>query len=286
VRIYITGIRGQLGAALRLGLDGHTVEGGDLPDWDMIDRGQVLETFEAFRPDAVVHAAALTAVDYCAEHPREAVRINGVGTYNVAAAAEAVGALLVAISTNEVFDGQAQAPYQEYDQRRPINAYGYSKFVAERVIEKLVSRYMIVRTAWLYAQGGTNFIHKMLARARAGKVSQVVTDEVSSPTCAADLADGLRALIETGCTGFYHLVNEGACSRFEFAQEAVRLAGLDEELIAPTTMADYVRASTPPPYAPLDNVFAAALGVRLRPWQDALAAFVGEYDWGDGGAAG
>jgi dTDP-4-dehydrorhamnose reductase len=276
VRIYITGIRGQLGAALRHSLDGHTVEGGDLPDWDMTDRGQVLETFEAFRPDAVVHAAALTAVDYCAEHPREAVRINGVGTYNVAAAAEAVGALLVAISTNEVFDGEAQAPYQEYDPRHPVNAYGYSKFVAEQVAEKGCSRAMIVRTAWLYALGGTNFIHKILARARAGEVSKVVTDEVSSPTYAADLADGLRALIETGCTGFYHLVNEGACSRFVFAQQAVRLAGLDEGLIAPTRLADYVRASTPPPYAPLDNVFADALGVRLRPWQEALAAFLGE----------
>ncbi len=276
MRIYITGIRGQLGAALRLSLDGHTVEGGDLPDWDMTDRGQVLETFEAFRPDAVVHAAALTAVDYCAEHPREAVRINGVGTYNVAAAAEEVGALLVAISTNEVFDGLAQAPYQEYDPRHPVNAYGYSKFVAEQVAEKLCSRTMIVRTAWLYAQGGTNFIHKMLARSKAGQTSKVVTDEVSSPTYAADLADGLRKLIEIGGRGIFHLVNEGACSRFELAQEAVRRAGLNESLIEPTTLADYTRASTPPPYAPLDNVFADALGVRLRPWQEALTAFLGE----------
>jgi dTDP-4-dehydrorhamnose reductase len=276
VRIYITGIRGQLGAALRLGLADHTVEGGDLPDWDMTDRVQVSATFEALRPDVVIHAAALTAVDYCAEHPREAVQVNGVGTYNVALAAEAVGARLVAISTNEVFDGQAQAPYQEYDRPNPINAYGYSKFVAERVIEKLVSRCMIVRTAWLYARGGTNFIHKILARARAGEVSKVVTDEISSPTYAADLAGGLRKLIEMDCRGIFHLVNEGACSRFEFAREVVRLAGLDEGLIAPTRLADYVRSSTPPPYAPLDNVFADALGVRLRPWQDALAAFVGE----------
>jgi dTDP-4-dehydrorhamnose reductase len=276
VRIYITGIRGQLGAALRLGLADHTVEGGDLPDWDMMDRDRVLGTFRAFQPDVVIHAAALTAVDYCAEHPREAVQVNGVGTYNVALAAEAVGARLVAISTNEVFDGQAQAPYQEYDRPNPINAYGYSKFVAERVIEKLVSRCMIVRTAWLYARGGTNFIHKILARARAGEVSKVVTDEISSPTYAADLAGGLRKLIEMDCRGIFHLVNEGACSRFEFAREVVRLAGLDEGLIAPTRLADYVRSSTPPLYAPLDNVFADALGVRLRPWQDALAAFVGE----------
>jgi dTDP-4-dehydrorhamnose reductase len=276
VRIYITGIRGQLGAALRLGLADHTIEGGDLPDWDMMDRDRVLGTFRAFQPDVVIHAAALTAVDYCAEHPREAVQVNGVGTYNVALAAEAVGARLVAISTNEVFDGQAQAPYQEYDRPNPINAYGYSKFVAERVIEKLVSRCMIVRTAWLYARGGTNFIHKILARARAGEVSKVVTDEISSPTYAADLAGGLRKLIEMDCRGIFHLVNEGACSRFEFAREVVRLAGLDEGLIAPTRLADYVRSSTPPLYAPLDNVFADALGVRLRPWQDALAAFVGE----------
>lgn len=136
MRIFITGNRGQLGSALRarVASQGLVVEGGDLPEWDMMDPANVVASLREFRPDVVIHAAALTKVDYCAEHPDEAVRINGVGTYNVALACRAVNALMVAISTNEVFDGAARRPYQEYDIRNPINPYGYSKFVAEQTV--------------------------------------------------------------------------------------------------------------------------------------------------------
>jgi dTDP-4-dehydrorhamnose reductase len=212
-------------------------------------------------------------VDYCAEHPDQAVRINGVGTYNVALACRDVDALMVAISTNEVFDGATPRPYQEYDIRNPINPYGYSKFVAEQTVERFAPRYMIVRTAWLYSTGGVNFIHKILERARSGQPLKVVTDEVSAPTSADDLADALFRLMATDRPGIYHLANAGECSRYEFAQEIIRLAGL-ETPVAPTTLAEFQRPSTPPPYAPLANVFAAAAGVEMRPWQAALADFV------------
>lgn len=277
MRIYITGHRGQLGTALQARLHDHTLQGVDLPDWDMTDLEQVLGSLRAFRPDVVIHSAALTAVDYCAEHPDEAVRVNGVGTYNVALACREVEALLVAISTNEVFDGRADRPYQEYDHRNPINPYGYSKYVAEQVVEHIAPRYMIVRTAWLYAPGGTNFIHKIVARAREGQPLRVVTDEVGSPTYVVDLADALARLIETGRPGIYHLTNTGSCSRYEFAGEILRLAGLGSVPVEPITSAEFSRPSTPPPYAPLDNVFAAAAGVTMRPWEDALAEYVASY---------
>lgn len=279
MRIFITGNNGQLGRALGTQLAEHIVSGGDLPDWDMLDLARVEATLRAFRPDVVIHTAALTNVDYCAEHPAEAVRVNGVGTYNVALACRAVDALMVAISTNEVFDGRASRPYQEYDARNPINAYGYSKYVAEQIVERFAPRYQIVRTAWLYAQGGGNFIHRILARARAGDPLRVVTDEVGSPTYVIDLAQALERLIATGRPGVFHLTNAGACSRFEFAQEIVRLAGLDVP-VEPITSAAFQRASTPPPYAPLDNVFAAALGVEMRPWQGALAEYINDYGQG------
>jgi dTDP-4-dehydrorhamnose reductase len=279
VRIFITGHKGQLGKVLRASLvaEGHTLLGGDLPEWEVSNVDQVLESLRVFSPDVVIHAAALTDVDYCARNPEEAGRVNGVGTYNVALACQEVDALLVAISTNEVFDGRASRPYQEYDQRNPINPYGYSKCVGEQVVERFAPHYMIVRTAWLYASGGVNFIHKIIAKARGGERLRVVTDEVSTPTHVGDLAAALVQLVEIGRPGIYHLVNAGECSRYDFAQEIVRLIGLDVP-IEPIHLADFVRPSTPPAYAPLANVFAAAAGVELRPWQHALAEYVAAYE--------
>ncbi|MBN1312509.1 MAG: dTDP-4-dehydrorhamnose reductase [Anaerolineae bacterium] len=279
MRIFITGHKGQLGKVLRTSLvaEGHTLLGGDLPEWEMTDAEQVMESLQVFSPDVVIHSAALTNVDYCAENPEEAVRINGVGTYNVALACREVDALLVAISTNEVFDGRAKRPYQEYDQCNPVNPYGYSKYVAEQVVERLAPRYMIVRTAWLYASGGVNFIHKIIARARSGSRLRVVTDEVSSPTYVNDLAAALLDLLEVGRPGIYHLTNAGECSRYHFAQEILRLIGLDVS-IEPISLDDFVRPSMPPAYAPLANVFGAAAGIELRPWQEALAEYVAQYE--------
>jgi dTDP-4-dehydrorhamnose reductase len=277
VKIFITGHRGQLGLALKSALKGHKLFGGDLPDWDMTDPDQVKRAFAESMPDVVVHCAALTDVDYCAQHPDEAVRVNGVGTYNLAVTCREIGASLVAISTNEVFDGKSNRPYQEYDHRSPVNPYGYSKFVAEQVVERYAPHYMIVRTAWLYAPGGVNFIHKILDRARSGQPLKVVTDEVGSPTYAVDLADAVAKLIEVGKPGIYHMVNDGACSRYEFAQEILRQSGIDVG-IAPITSDAFDRPSSPPAYAPLQNVFGAALGVSMRPWQDALAAYLADHE--------
>ena len=277
MRIFVTGHIGQLGTALWARLADHSLEGGSLPDWDVTDAQQVQARIRDFAPDVVVHAAALTNVDYCAEHPDEAVLVNGVGTYNVVMACRATGARLVAISTNEVFDGRAGRPYQEYDPRCPANPYGYSKCVAEQVVERFAPHYQIVRTAWLYAPGGSNFLHKVLARARQGDALRVVTDEVATPTYVVDLADGLARLVEAGQPGIYHLTNAGACSRYEFACEIVRLAGLDVP-IEPITSGEFERPSTPPPYAPLDNVFAAAQGIVLRPWQAALAEYMAQHE--------
>ncbi len=282
MRIFITGHKGQLGAALRQRLSGHELHFGDLPEWDITDAGQAATTLRAVRPDVVIHAAALTRVDFCAEHPDEAMRVNGVGTYNVAAACRAVGAMLVAVSTNEVFDGAASEPYQEHDRPRPINAYGASKWAAEQMAAWIAPRHIIARTAWLYGPGGENFIHKIIARARAGEPLSVVTDEIGSPTYVGDLADALARLLGTELQGTVHLVNEGACSRYAFAEEILRLAGLGEMPIAPITLADFERPSRVPPYTPLANLLAAAAGIRLRPWQEALAAYMAEHDAGHG----
>jgi dTDP-4-dehydrorhamnose reductase len=199
-----------------------------------------------------------------------------MGTQNVALAAAEVGAEMLYVSTNEVFDGRATEPYHEWAATHPINAYGRSKLAGEWYTQHLLARFYIVRTVWLYAAGGRNFPHRIIELADERGSLKVVTDEVGSPTYVVDMARALVALIETHAYGIYHLVNEGIASRYEFAQEILRLSGREHVPVTPITSADYPRASTPPPYAPLVNNAAAALGIRLRPWQEALAEFLQE----------
>jgi len=273
VRIFITGQSGQLGTVLQSSLRDHTLGGASLPKWDMTDLAQVRTAFGDFHPDVVIHTAALTNVDFCADNREEAVRINSVGSYNVALVCRELNARMVAISTNEVFDGKSTRPYQEYDQRNPINPYGYSKCVAEQVIERYAPHYQIVRTAWLYGPVGANFIHKILTRAEAGEPLQVVMDEVGSPTNVFDLADALAKLVLTERPGIYHLVNSGECSRYEFAKAILEAAGFGDVEIEPISIKEFSRPSMPPAYTPLDNIFAAAAGIEMRSWRDALVDF-------------
>ncbi len=276
MRILVTGADGRLGSRFVevLAARGHSVTGYDLSGMDITDWAAVEAAFDQTAPEITVHCAAMTAVDRCAEQPDLALAVNGLGTQNIAQACQQRGAALVYLSTNEVFDGRGNRAYLEYDRPNPINPYGYSKWVGEQVVRDLVARHMIVRTAWLYAHGGTNFVHAILRAAREDRLLRVVTNGVSSPTYAEDLADALARLIESGRFGLYHLVNEGQVSRYGFARHVLDLAGFAEIPVTPIALAEYRRASRPPEYAPLRNVAAARLGIRLRPWQEAAAEFI------------
>lgn len=276
MQILLTGADGRLGSRLLQSLTarGHTVAGYDIATMDVTNGDAVRARLDDTRPELVVHCAAMTAVDQCAENPDRALLVNGLGTQAVAQACLTHGAEMLYISTNEVFDGRETQPYSEYDRPNPINAYGRSKWVGEQVVRDLVPRHFIVRTAWLFAHGGGNFVHAVLRAAREGRALRVVTNEISSPTYADDLADAIARLIETGRYGIYHLVNEGQVSRYGFARQALDLAGYGDTPIEPIALAEYQRASQPPQYAALRNFAAAQLGIRLRPWQDALAAFI------------
>ena len=165
MRIYITGAKGQLGRALMRRLAHHTLLGADLPEVDLTDLNAARSSVAAFRPEVVIHAAAYTDVDGAARNPDLAYRVNALGTRNVAVASESVGAALLAISTNEVFDGTKAEPYLEFDATRAINPYAKSKLAAEQFIRDLTTRFYIVRTAWLYGLGGNNCVKKIIARA-------------------------------------------------------------------------------------------------------------------------
>jgi dTDP-4-dehydrorhamnose reductase len=274
MRIYVTGAKGQLGRALMRRLAQHTLLGIDLPEVDLTDLHAIRSSLAAFAPDVIVHAAAYTDVDGAARQPDLAYRVNALGTRNVVVASEAIGAAVLAMSTNEVFDGTHTQPYLEFDAPRPINPYAKSKFAAEQFIRDLTTRFYIVRTAWLYGLGGNNFVKKIIDRADSDGQLRVVTDEVSSPTYTEDLVTAIEQLILTGAYGVYHFTNDGACSRFEFAQKILALSGRGHVPIEPIVLADYPRPSTPPPYAPLRNFCGAQIGITLRPWQAALADYL------------
>lgn len=274
MRMVLTGHKGQLGRALLPLLAGHEVAGVDLPEYDITDRGALRAAIRDFRPDLILHPAAMTDVEGCARDPDLAYRVNGMGTQNVALAAAEVGAEMLYVSTNEVFDGQATEPYHEWAPRNPINAYGRSKLAGEWYVQSLLTRFYIVRTAWLYAPGGRNFPHRILQLADERGSLKVVADEVGNPTYVVDLAGAIAALIETHAYGVYHAVNAGAASRYDFAREILRLSGRESIPVEPLALAEFQRASTPPAYAPLANNAAAALGITFRPWQAALAEFL------------
>ena len=273
MRILITGANGQLGQALQRTLTDHAVIPVDLPAADVTDRAALPAIFAAAAPELVIHCAAYTDVDGCARDPELAHRVNAYGTHNVALACRMLGAALVHISTNEVFAGDEPGGYEEWMPHAPRNPYGRSKAAAEAHVRALLSRAYIVRTAWLYAPGGRNFIHAILRRARETGEVRVVTDEVGNPTYVADLADAIGRLIETGQYGVYHFVNSGACSRWAFANEILRQAGVAARNV-PILSSAYPRASTPPPFAALHNRAGAALGITLRPWAEALADYL------------
>jgi dTDP-4-dehydrorhamnose reductase len=252
----------------------HDLLGVDLPEVDLTDLTAARSSIAAFKPEVIIHAAALTDVDGAARDPDLAYRVNALGTRNVVVASAAIGAALLAISTNEVFDGAKSEPYLEFDPTNPINPYAKSKLAAEVFIRDLTKRFYIVRTAWLYGLGGNNFVKKIITRADTDGKLRVVTDEVSSPTYTEDLITAIEQLMTTGAYGVYHFTNDGACSRYEFAQKILELSGRSCIPIEPILLKDYPRPSTPPSYAPLRNFCGAQIGITLRPWQDALADYL------------
>jgi dTDP-4-dehydrorhamnose reductase len=274
MRIIITGHKGQLGRALwRILESDHSLLGMDLPEHDITNGTMTAQTVKAFRPDVILHPAALTDVDRCAREPELALRVNGLGTQNLALACLKVGAVLLTVSTNEVFDGAKGAPYYEYEAPNPINAYARSKLAAEFYTRLHLQRFYIVRTAWLYAPGGNNFPSKIIAAADKHGCLRVVADEISNPTYAPDLAQAIVNLIQTGHYGIYHLTNSGICSRYEYTRAILALAGREDVPLEPITSDQWPRASSPPLHCALHNFAGAALGVTLRPWRTALEEY-------------
>ena len=275
MKIFITGAAGKLGRQLaRQLMKDHDVIGADVRKLDVTDYRACQRMIRAVAPDIVLHPAAWTDVDGCARDPRQALLINGVGAHNIAASAAQLGIPILYVSSNEVFDGRLNRPYTELDVPNPVNPYGYSKWYGERAVMQSSPRHYIVRTAWLFAHGGSNFVQAILKAAKAKKSLRVVTNEVANPTYANDVASAVAALIQTQRYGSYHFVNEGAVSRWDFARRILDRSGFQDTPIERISRHEWQRPSLAPEYTELANIAGASIGIRLRPWQESLQAFL------------
>ncbi len=276
MRVFVTGWKGLLGAALvpRLAAT-HTVTGMDLEDGDIADRKRMRELITGSRPEVVVHLAAMTAVDRCEAEPEEAFRVNAEGTRVVAAEAESLGARMITLSTDYVFDGQRHEPYRETEPPNPLSVYGRSKRAGEEAALAANTRCAVVRSAWLYGAGGGNFVDTMIDLVRTRDRVAVVSDQVGSPTYAEDLAGALVRLCEGEAHGVFHLANGGKASWFDLARAAAAQWGLDPGRVVEATTREIARPAPRPPFSVLDCGRAREeLGVELPPWRDALTRYL------------
>lgn len=277
-RVLVTGSAGMLGTELvplfRREFD---VIPADLAEFDVRDSAAADAFVAEARPALVINCAAYTDVDGAESDPETAFDVNSGGAGNVAAAAERVGARLVHVSTDYVFDGACDRPYTEEDEPRPLGVYGRSKLAGERRVAEASSDALIVRTAWLYGHAGPNFIEKMLSLASSGGPLRVVDDQVGAPTYVRDLAGAMRELIAVGATGVVNATNRGWCTWFEFAREILDLAGHKDVPIEAVTSEEFPRPAPRPGYSVLSLARLVSLtGREPRSWQDALGEYLAE----------
>ncbi len=279
MRILLIGAGGQLAEDLRQVLPGEDTVTASHAGLDIGDRAAVELLVEQVRPDCVINTAAFNLVDACEDQPQQAFAVNALGAYHLARAAQGIGAALVHFSTNFVFDGAKGSPYVETDPPRPLSVYAMSKLAGEWFVRQYCEKHFLVRTAALYGRAGNrskggNFVERMIRLVEEGKPLRVVCDQVVNPTCTRDLAERVGSLIQTNRYGLYHMVNTGECSWYEFAQEALRLAGLSAEIAAVSTQELGAKARRPL-YSALDNAALRAIGLPdFRPWQVALADYM------------
>jgi dTDP-4-dehydrorhamnose reductase len=288
VKILITGATGQVGCSL-IKTAGN--EAQLLPvshkDLDISDADAVLTYARAHAPDVIINAAAYTAVDRAESEPELARRVNVDGPRHLAAAARDVGARLIHISTDFVFDGQASSPYQPESPTAPLSVYGRTKLAGEQaVLETLPGRSVIVRTAWVYAAEGNNFVRTMLRVMNANGAVRVVADQVGTPTAAVSLAETLWKIAgESQIAGIHHWTDAGVASWYDFAV-AIAEEGAALSLVAPTVIvtpiatADYPTPARRPSYSVLDKSSLSRHGMVPAHWRRRLRAVLGEMQHG------
>jgi dTDP-4-dehydrorhamnose reductase len=276
VRVLVTGAGGQLGRELVDTFTGHEVTAADHARLDVADRDAVLQAVTATRPDAIVHAAAWTAVDACEEDPDRALGVNALGTRNVVDAARRAGAAVCYLSSDYVFDGTKPDPYVEWDPPNPRSVYGRSKLAGEFELDPGST---LVRTSWVCGRYGHNMVKTVLRLASEHGELTFVDDQRGHPSFAADVAGMVRRLVVERRTGIFHVTNQGAVSWYELARAVMESAGLDPDRVRPiaTTDLDPPRAAPRPANSVLDNAALRLAGLPPLPhYRESLDRLVAE----------
>lgn len=299
MKVLVTGVAGQLGHDVmnELAKRGYEGIGSDIKEvysgiqdgtavttmpyvpMDITDKASVESVLKSVGADVVVHCAAWTAVDLAEDEDKKPIvkAVNATGTENIALVCKELDCKLVYISTDYVFDGEGERPWEPDDERHPLNVYGQTKYEGELAVEQNLEKYFIVRIAWVFGVNGKNFIKTMLRLGEERGAVSVVNDQIGSPTYTEDLAVLLVDMVQTEKYGRYHATNEGLCSWYEFACEIFRQAGMDQVKVTPVDSNAFPAKAKRPHNSRMSKDKLEANGFhRLPAWQDALGRYLKE----------
>lgn len=280
MKLLVTGVKGQLGHDIVNECKKRNIEavGVDVEEMDITDAKKVEEVIKEGNYDAVVHCAAWTAVDKAEDEVEACTKVNVEGTKNIANVCKELDIPMMYFSTDYVFDGQGETPWNEYDKRQPLNVYGQTKYEGELAVEAL-DKFFIVRIAWVFGVNGNNFIKTMLRLGKERGAVSVVNDQIGSPTYTYDLSKLVVDMIQTDKYGIYHATNEGLCSWYEFACEIFKQAGMSIEVTPVDSDAFPAKAKRPNNSRMSKDMLDRNGFDRLPTWQDALNRYLKEIDY-------
>lgn len=273
MKVLVTGADGQLGYQIKKVFKNHELVLTDKINMDITDIDSVISFLLEEKPKAIIHGAAYTNVDLAELEPEIAYKVNAQGTRNICVASEKVGAKLVYISTDYVFDGEKNSHYQEIDRTNPQSIYGKSKLAGELFVQSLTNKFFIMRTSWLYGENGKNFVDAILKKAETGDELKVVNDQFGSPTYTKDLAEVILQLIETEKYGIYHASGEGKITWYDFAKEILKLKNYKNH-ICPISTEEIGRPAPRPKYSVLDNLNLRIENIFMPSWKESLRQFL------------
>lgn len=281
MKVLVTGVKGQLGYDVvnELNKRGHVAIGTDIEEMDITDAASVDTVIKENTPDAVIHCAAYTAVDAAEDNVELCRKINADGTQNIANVCKELDIKMIYISTDYVFDGEGERPWEPDDERTPLNVYGQTKYEGELAVQNTLDKFFIVRIAWVFGVNGKNFIKTMLNLGKTRDSLTVVNDQFGSPTYTYDLARLLVDMVETDKYGIYHATNEGICTWYEFACEIFRQAGMNVK-VSPVLASEYPAKAKRPSNSRMSKEKLTESGFEKLPtWQDALGRYLKEIEY-------
>ena len=279
MKVLVTGVKGQLGYDVVKECEKRGIEaiGVDVEEMDITDAAACERVITESKADAVIHCAAYTAVDAAEDNEDLCRKVNAEGTRNIAEVCRKLDIKMMYFSTDYVFNGQGERPWEPDDPREPLNVYGQTKYEGELAVQELLEKYFIVRIAWVFGVNGKNFIKTMLRLGKERGAVSVVDDQIGSPTYTYDLARLVVDMIQTDRYGIYHATNEGLCSWYEFACQIFKAAGMNQVKVTPVDSTAFPAKAKRPHNSRIDKSKLAENGFEPLPsWEDALERYLKE----------